>query len=352
MQTWELLRKHTKAMLMKHAEAYGERMPQSWKKERMARRLEQLMAAQPERTQMLLPEDTVRYMCDMLRKHPDGVLPMEDTEAPDISIDALHQLRHMVACDRCGLVDMEKRDGRDVCVMTDVAKGVFRTGVGPDAGQLRFMESAFRCAAGIVHTYGALAAEELKSLMCRCLPGGDPELLRWLVDYRLALFGGAIRVVRDDEDGTRLYTVVDDIDVFTQLMEQIEESAKVMPRRLYTRRQYEFALERGWPCYPDHYDDIRKLLMKQDMDWDMATDVLDEALCIHQEQVELEDDAVDALMSECGGMSERDMQKLIQYMTDMFNTASMWALLGNSPAEAVQAMNRQRGRLVPFPGRR
>lgn len=357
MQTWELLMRHTRAMMMKHAEAYGERMPQSWKKERMARRLEQLMEAQPGRTQMLLPEDTVRYMCDLLRKYPDGVLPMtcfveEETEDPDESFSALYLLKHVVACDRCGLVYIETRDGREVCAMTDVAQSVFRPGVGPDAGQLRYMESAFRCAVGIMNTYGALEVEELKALLCRCFPGGDPELLRWLVDYRLELFSGEINVMEDEGDGTRLYTLLSDMDEFSQLMAQMEASAKIMPRRLYTRKQYEFAAEHGWPCYPDHYDDVRRLLMKQDVDMDMATAILDDALTIHQEQIEPDDDAIDALASAFDGMSERDVQRFIRYMTDLFNTASMWVLLGNSPEEAAQARNRKQGRVVPFPGRR
>lgn len=337
---WEVLMQQTKARLQEQAAILGERLPASWKKERMARRVAELALERPERLTRVFRHETLQWMRNALRRNPGG----------RVQAEAEYTTIHIVMeCAEWGLAQMNAAQEADISLqLTQEWMEILRQNPDGNPAEEKYLDAVSRCAQGIVDSYGALPMEELHRLLCRCFPNESPEKLRMLLDIRNEICQELFRY--EPEDGETWISSLDDPERFAMLFHSLRTEKRNYSKRLYTRRQYEHAAAEGVPVLPANFDQLHGLLTRIGMDPDEAEDRLLDAAEIHTAQVEPDHSAFAAILGFVELQDNRYLQQLLDAVTDYLNDVPMWVLLGHTPNEITRFQSGS-AKIVPFPKR-
>lgn len=347
MRMWEVLMDRVKPELVELAGMFGEKLPASWKKERMARRAAERMAGDPERLMMLIHRDTMRFMRAALEANPDGFLCMDDVDPAQAS----EMVHHGALCAALGLVGgAQGPNGEYGLQMTEEWMELLRSGAGWREGRARYLDSVMRCFRGIVETYGALRFEDAQAMLCRCFPKEDAALLRWLMAARPDFC--RLDFLRVEDGGEPDWISSPRLsDRFDELYAALKTRANV-PYRAFARKQYEFAAEHEWPVYPECYREALDMMVRLGMERRDAEDCLVDAIDMRQAELDGEEDALNMILQSHDWPSLPQVQELIELLVPLMNSVPMWLLKGNSSSEMTRVIAGQGAKILPFPGKR
>jgi hypothetical protein len=319
------------------AEMFGERLPDSWTKERMARRLADIYAGNPRALVSMFSYPVVSFITGLFDRKLNGVLDSTCDMDPVFGdmVQIYDQLEYL------GLVDYAEGH---ILVPEFLSEAVSKSGIAPQ--QLEQWQDMELCALGILDVYGLMEDSFFLGVFCKCYPQFSRDQAYDFLSHRIE-----IRIMSYIMDmGSGFWW-------FSDLIEAPEEWHAAMQRRAdisyrpYSRDEFiDFAMF-AFPEPPRHYDELFALLEASGMSEEEAETALADDIMLHRSQLETHLDLPEFIRGIVSRQSMQEARQVLDLYIGFVNSIPIWFNKGNAPSELFsRSRSPQISPLRPAPG--
>lgn len=336
MMMWEILMQRSKSELLDSAYMMDETIPKSWKKERIARRMAEIVQQKPERVLPMLPLKTVNW----LKTLPEDRHTLENPLA--------WQWNAASFCAHIGLACTDM-NAMAIHIAEDAPQVIAQWNVDPEIHEE--IDRIADCTVGIVKTYGALPFKEAERILGQCFPEWGIERLSWLMEARADVCEALEWVRVDLPDGPEemwlsgrwIGEKFGELYEHVQLLRQVEY-------RMFSQQEYIDARHSECLKRPASIAYVMDEMAKLGVIENDAERLLRRMQIVRQQQIDPEKMAPMNALVENMAMWGQDFSAIThefaEAVSNFMNDVPMWALKGHSPG-ALMAY----GQRHPFGGR-
>ena len=316
------------------AELFNEKLPDSWQKEHMARRLADIYKQNTRGLASMFSPPVITYLQNFFSKKLNGILSSHDDF--DQSYGDLAQVYDQL--EFLGLVDYI--NGK-IIIPEFLEEVVSKINL-PSVAQLEELQDMELCALGIMDIYGLVEEPLFLSLLCECYPQCSRDQAYDFLTHRLE-----IRIMSYCVD------FADDLWWFSDLIDNPEEwysviqKRKNIPYQSFTKDEFiDFAIY-AFSKPPQNYDRLISLLRKDGMGQAEAESTLEEEIMNHRCHLNSDLDIPGFIQEIMGRENERESKQVLDLYIEFVNNIPIWFNKGFAPAELFQRSLPPRVKTLP-----
>jgi hypothetical protein len=317
---YQYLMKLRKADMQDIAGMFGDNLPDSWPKERMARQVADTYTQQSHALAAMFSYPVVSFLTALFDKKLNGVLP--SSRGIDPVFGDMEQIYDQL--EYLGLVDYI--EGR-IIVPEFLAAVVSKSSL-PSPQQMEQWQEMELCALGMLDVYGLMEESVFLGMFCSCYPKLSRDQAYDFLSHRVE-----VRIMSYVMDmGSGFWW-------FSDLIEEPEEWYTAIRRRadisyrLYSRDEYiDFAVF-AFPAPPRHYDELFTMLESSGMSEEDAETALAEDIMGHRSQLESHLDLPEFIRGIVGRQSMQEAKQILGLYIEFVNSIPIWYNKGNAPED-------------------
>lgn len=315
------LMKLKKADMQDIADMFGDKLPDYWPKERMARRLEELYTGSPQTLIAMFSYPVITFVTELFEQEPLGVMDStRDTSPLFGDMEQIYDhLQYM------GLIDYEAGQATVSRFLYDTVLRFC-----PEPRQLEEWQEMELCALGILDIYGLMEEAHFLDVFCQCYPQFSRDQAYDFLSRRIEV--RILSYVMDMGSGYWWFSdLADDPEEWYAVMQQRAD----IPYHPYSREDFiDFAMY-AFRKPPRHYDELFALLLSFGMDEAEAEEVLAADIIAHRSQLDMRIEIPKFIRDIVSRQSIQEARKVFDLYTGFANSIPIWYNKGSAPAELL-----------------
>lgn len=312
---------------------FGEKIPMSWNKEKMSKRLAEIYEQNIDEFLSIFSMYVLFFIQEIHKKRLNGKIHAYDNdETNNILVNEL--------CDQLepwGLIEYNA----GMITIPDMLFHLVKHKMKAAESQIIEWQEMELYAQGIINTYGLLEEEHLLSILNDCFPDMRREDIKSYLLRRTHILSIAKQIPVEKQIWW-FEESIDDVSGWYWAM----QNRKEIPYRIYTREEYMQAALDGLPKRPKNTNALVKILCCYGMSEEEAEDCLMEAAIDHCQTLDIKH-GLPEFLQEIDWESKDDIQHFIDLFMEFENDTPLWFNKGNAPTEVFS--NKQMGKDVQAP---
>ncbi len=311
-----------KSDMQANAIHFGEDMPSSWNKEKMAQKLAQIYMENTENFLSMLSLHALLFISEVFEQKINGQVPLQSKEkkAQAMLDDVRPQLEVW------GLVQY-KNGGIHIADFLGEFIRKRLPSIKDIAVEMQEMEN---CVLGIFIAYGFIEEGQFIKILSRCFPQIEAEKIRSFIYHRTNLHLVLIYVSVEDETWWFYHTV----DNMSEWYSAIRERTHI-PYREYSKEEYIDMFLRGFVKTPKNFDKLVKIMCekgmsKQEAMLSLIMEAVDYGCQLEMSRFDPE------FMHELIWDSDEEIKRFFDLLMEFYNDTPLWINKGFTPRELSQ----------------
>lgn len=298
---------------------FGEKIPMSWNKEKMSRRLAEIYEQNINEFLSILSMYVLFFIQEIHKKRHNGKIHAYDNdETNNILVNEL--------CDQLepwGLIEYNA----GMITIPDMLIHLVKRKVKAAESQIVAWQEIELCAQGIIYTYGLLEEEHLLSILIDCFSNMGYDDIKKFILRRTRIRIMAMRIPIEEQ----IWWFADSIEDISSWYWTIHDRENI-PYRKYTKSEYIKTALEGLPKEPKNLDALVEMLCCCGMSEEEAEDCLMEAAIDHCQTLDIKH-GLPEFLQEIDWESKDDLQHFIDLFMEFENDTPLWFNKGNAPME-------------------
>lgn len=308
------------------AQMFGERIPQSWIKDRMAQRVATIYEQNIPALLPMLSYITIASLLAIFQQKRNGKLPAVFSEEDKELAPFNHMLLQL---EYLGLVDYARGKVNIAAILEDALSRKQMV----SEEQLTQWNTMELCALGILHAYGMLEKKTFHQIFRECYPELDELAVATYLNRRIAV-RSAYSEARM-ENGTWLF--IDQMEEPGRWFHALQ-SREDIPYRKYSREEYVTLATTGFLNKPKRYDELLTILLAQGMGRKEAESTLRSAAMEHRIHLDIKSASIPNFVKDIPWDTMEDLEQFLQSLMDFLNHNPIWYNKGHSPSELYKSV--------------
>lgn len=304
-----------------NAFVFGEKIPMSWNKDRMSKRLAEIYEQNIDEFLSIFSMYILLFMKEIHERKLNGKLHAYDNDKDNnILINEL--------CDQLepwGLIDYNKGNITIPTMLLDLVTKNIKI----KESQIVAWQEMELSAQGIIYTYGLLEEDNFFRIVNDCYPSLNYDDIKMFIMRRTRIRAMAIRVPVEEQTWWFADSIIDISSWYWAIQDR-----KSIPYRKYEKSEYIHTALEGLPKSPNHLDSLIKILFDNGMSEEEAKDFLMDAAIDHCQTLDIKHD-LPSFLNHIEWNSTKEFQQFINLFIEFENDTPLWVNKGNTPIELL-----------------
>lgn len=310
-----------KADMEHNALILGEKIPMSWNKEKMSKRLAEIYEKNSEAFLCILSMYVLLFIKEIHNNRLNGKIhAYADDEDNNLLVNEL--------CDQLepwGLIEYNA----GMIIISDMLINLVKRKMKAAESEIVVWQEMEICVQGILNTYGLLEEEHLLSILNDCFPDLSRDDIKSFLLRRTYLLSIAIQIPVEEQIWW-FEESIDDVSGWYWAM----KNRKEIPYRIYTIDQYMQAALDGLPKEPKNFDALVEMLCEYGMSEEEAKENLLFAATERCMALHVKHDLPE-FIHRVYWDGKKDLQHFLDLFMEFENDTPLWINKGNAPTEVL-----------------
>ncbi len=302
-----------------NASVFGEKIPMSWNKEKMSKRLSEIYEQNIEQFLPILSMYVLLFIQEIHKRKLNGKLhAYASDEDNNLLVNEL--------CDQLepwGLIGFNA----GMITIPDMLFDLVNRKIKKMESQIIAWQEIELCAQGIIYTYGLLEEEHFFRIMTDCFPNMRYDEIKTFILRRTRIRIMAIRFPVEEQT----WWFADSIDDISSWYWALKDRENI-PYRKYTKQEYMQAALEGLPKEPKNLDSLIEILCEHGMSEEEAEDTLMDAAIDNCQTLDIKH-GLPEFVHDVDWESKDDLQHFLDLFMEFQNDTPLWYNKGNTPEE-------------------